>query len=432
MPLNDTQCRTAKPKDKPYKLSDSAGLYLHVMPSGAKYWRLKYRLHGKEQLISIGVYPSVTLLGARKERDRIKNTLKNGADPRLEKMENRQIARFQANQTFRQIAEEWHANNKPDWDARYAKTVLHRLSKYTFGEIGDFPITDLKPVLILACLQKIEKTAPEMARRVKQLISHIFRYAVATNRADSDITVGLESALRKYKKGHFNAIEVDELPQFLIDLRHHKARLYKQTFLAIQFMLLTFVRTGELVGAKWTEIDFEKALWKIPAERMKMRTCHLVPLSKQALEILKDLREMNGKREFVFPSIPHPRKPMSKGTILVALKRMGYGHRMTGHGFRSLALGILKEKLGYLHEVADRQLAHVPKSSTDKAYDRAKFLPQRTEMMQKYADYIDREYIAAINEKTRMNSESDNLSFAFQTGNYRVSLNQKLSGFSCT
>lgn len=389
MPLSDMQCRTAKPKEKPYKLSDMEGLYLEVMPSSAKYWRLKYRIFGKEKRIALGVYPKTTLGDARKQKEKIKEGLRQGIDPALARLEEKQTAAYIHNQTFELIAREWHSNNVPQWDPRYAQTVMHRLEKYVFLEIGSYPVQLLKPIIVLACLQKIEKTAPEMARRIKQLCSHVFKYAIATNRIESDVTYGLENALKKYKKGHFASIEVDELPELVKTLHNHKARLYRQTYLAISFMLLTFVRTSELIEAKWSEIDFEQAMWTIPADRMKMSLPHLVPLSRQALAILEELKAMNGKREYVFPSIPRPRNPMSKGTILVALKRMGYSKKMTGHGFRSLALGVLKEKLRYTHEVADRQLAHVPKNSTDRAYDRAKFLPDRIEMMQRYADYLE-------------------------------------------
>ena len=393
MPLNDMKCRTAKKKEKPYKLSDSEGLYLEVMPSGSKYWRLKYRINGKEKRIALGVYPKISLLEARKTKDTVKEQLKEGIDPLLARLEKRQTALFENNQTLELIAREWHSKNVKSWDPRYAQTVIYRLEKYVFNELGQYPVTALKPVLILACLQKIEKTAPDMARRIKQLISHIFKYAIATNRVENDATYGLECALTKYKKGHFSSIDVDELPELLKTIHNHKSRLYRQTYLAIRLMLLTFVRTSELIEAKWSEFNFEEAMWTIPAERMKMRSPHLVPLSRQATSVLLELKELNGKREHVFPSIPRPRKPMSKGTILVALKRMGYQNRMTGHGFRSLALGVLKEKLGYSHEVADRQLAHAPKNSTDRAYDRAKFLPQRIVMMQCYADYIDEVYL---------------------------------------
>ncbi|GAB4002124.1 tyrosine-type recombinase/integrase [Spirosoma daeguense] len=353
-------------------------------------------MHGKEKRISIGIYPQVSLLIARQEKERIKRELRNGLDPLLVKIEKKQTAAFESAQTFELIAREWYGKGLESWNPRYAQTVLHRLEKYTFCEIGRFPMNALKPLIILSCLQKIEKTAPEMARRVKQLISHVCRYAIVTGRSEIDPTIGLETALKKYKKGHFASIDIDELPKFLIALHDHKARLYRQTYLAIRLMFLTFVRTGELIEAQWSEVDFDKGLWTVPAERMKMRSPHLVPLSKQALAILLELKDLNGHREHIFPSLPRPRKPMSKGTILVALKRMGYSNRMTGHGFRALALGILKEKLEFSHDVADRQLAHVPKNSTDRAYDRARFLPQRNVMMQRYADYLDMVYIQEL------------------------------------
>jgi integrase len=399
MPLTDMQCRTAKPKDKPYKVFDSEGLYLEVLPSGGRYWRLKYRLHGKERRQAIGIYPKVTLLAARLERDRIKGEIRQGIDPALSKHERKLQAAFEHGQTFALIAREWHSKGLDTWDPRYAQTIMHRLEKYVFDDLGAYPIHLLKPLIVLGCLQKIEKTAPEMARRVKQLISHICRYAIITGRTETDPTIGLETALKRYRKGHFASLDIDELPAFILALHSHKARLYQQTFLAIRLMFLTFVRTGELVEAKWSEIDFGQAMWTIPAERMKMRNPHLVPLSRQALEILTELKAMNGHREFVFPSLPRPRKPMSKGAILVALKRMGYNGKMTGHGFRALALGILKERLRYTHDIADRQLAHTPKSSTDRAYDRARFLPQRIEMMQRYADYLDEVSVLALSRK---------------------------------
>ncbi|MGA0556811.1 tyrosine-type recombinase/integrase [Larkinella sp. VNQ87] len=393
------QCRTAKPKDKPFKLSDGEGLYLEVMPSGRRNWRLKYRLHGKEKRIALGGYPQVGLQDARKEKNRIKGEIRSGLDPVLVKQETKLKAAFEHGQTFERIAREWHSKGVDTWDPRYAKTVLHRLEKYVFDDLGNYPIHLLKPLTVLSCLQKVEQTAPEMARRIKQLISHICRYAIVTGRTETDPTIGLEIALKRYKKGHFASLDIDELPAFILTLHNHKARLYQQTYFAIRLMFLTFVRTSELVEARWSEIDFDQAIWTIPAERMKMRSPHLVPLSRQALDILTELKKMNGKREFVFPSLPRPRQPMSKGTILVALKRMGYNRKMTGHGFRALALGILKEKLGYAHEIADRQLAHAPKSSTDRAYDRAKFLPQRIEMMQAYADYLDKVYLEELKKR---------------------------------
>ncbi len=396
MPLTDLNCRTAKPDTKRYHLADSEGLYLEVLPSHAKQWRLKYRFQGKEKRVSLGSYPQVTLVDARKRSTSIKEQIACGTDPELVKLAKLQNDGYVDSPVFTTVATEWYDRNAATWDARYAKTVMHRLEKYVFDDLGKYPIKLLKPLMVLACLRKIDGTAPDMARRIKQIISAVFKYAIATGRVENDVTYGLELALKKYRKTHFAAIDLEELPDFLVALHNHKARLYHQTFLLIKLMLLTFCRTGELIQAKWTEIDLEKALWIIPAERMKMRNPHLVPLSRQALAILAELQQMNGKRDHVFPSIPRPRKPMSKGTILVALRRMGYDNRMTGHGFRTLALGVLKEKLGYSHDVADRQLAHVPKSSTDRAYDRSKFLPQRIVMMQEYADYLDRTYLQAL------------------------------------
>ncbi len=399
--LSDAQCRTARQKPKKYKIADSEGLYLEVMPNGSKYWRLKYRYLGKEKRVALGVYPSVSLLKARQEKKQIREILQNGVDPILFRLELQQTAILKQSFTFSQVAHEWHQKHIASWDKKYAKTLIYRLEKYVFPDLGNFPIDQISPVMMLACLQKIEPTAPEMARRIKQICSHIFKYGIATNRLQNDVTYGLKEALAKYKKGHFAALSVDELPMFISDLYAKKDLFSKQTFLAIKLMMLTFVRTKELIHAKWDEIDFDKAMWIIPAERMKMRSPHMVPLSKQAIFLFEELKKSNGNREYVFPSLPRPHKPMSNNTILFALGRMGYKSRMTGHGFRSLALGVLKEKLGYSHEIADRQLAHVPKNSTDRAYDRAQFLPQRIEMMQEYASYLDKVYLDTVVKKMR-------------------------------
>ena len=405
MPLTHFQIQAAKPKAKPYKMFDGHGLYLEIAVSGRKSWKLKYRYRGKERHYPIGIYPEISLQLARLEKEQLKGQLESGHDPRVLNNNRLLAQQYSSEHTFEVVAREWHEINKPLWNPRYSQTLIHRLEKYVLPSIGDDPIDALTPIRILACLQKIDKTAPDMARRIKQIISHICRYAIATGRINSDLTTGLEAALRKYKKTHFAAVSVEELPDLLKTIHDQKGRFYRQTYLAIQLMLLTFVRTSELIETRWEEIDFERAVWIIPAERMKMRSEHIVPLARQTLEIFTELRQMNPYREHVFPSIPHPRKPMSKGTILVALKRMGYGKRMTGHGFRSLALGVLKEQLGYSHDVADRQLAHSPKSSTDRAYDRAKFIAQRTEMMQRYADYLDRVLLCQLQKA--LQTESD-------------------------
>ena len=396
MLLSDMKCRTAKPRIKPYKLFDGQGLYLEIMPSGSKYWRQKYRIHGKEKRISHGVYPEVALAEARQKRMEVKQDLRQGTDPVLLRLEKRQTAILSQAETFEKVGLEWYEKQLEQWTSRYAQSVKFRLEKYAFSEIGQFPVRDIKPLMMLSCLQKIEKTSPETTRRIKALCGHIFKYAIATGRTENDPTYGLESALKRFRKGHYASITVDEFPEFLLKMHDYRDRISRQTFFALQLLLLTFVRTSELIEAKRSEFDLENKMWIIPKERMKMGLQHMVPLSNQALKLIKELMDTNRNSEFLLPSYSKPRKPMCKNTMLVAIKRMGYNGRMTGHGFRSLALGLLKEKLGYSHEVADRQLAHVPKSSVDRAYDRAQFLPQRIEMMQCYADYIDSVYLQQI------------------------------------
>lgn len=390
MALSHMACQAAKPKIKPYKMADGEGLYLEVTPSGTKYWRLKYRLHGKEKRISIGAYPAVSIADARKAKDDLKKEISNGIDPVLKRLQSAQTQALSQQLDFKSVAMEWYWKQVPLWKPKHAAIIQHRFEKYIFPSLGSFPLADIKPLLMLNCLQKIEKTAPDLSRRMKAACSHVFKYAIATGRADNDPTYGLEAAMKKFKRGHYASISVDEFPEFLSCLNGYENRVNRQTFLALKLLLLTFVRTCELVEARWEEIDFEKAMWVIPAERMKMNLPHIVPLSQQSLAIFRELKEMNGNREFIFPGYYNPRKYMSKNTMLIAIKRMGYNGKMTGHGFRSLALGILKEKLGYAHDIADRQLAHVPKSGVDRAYDRAQFLPQRIKMMQEYADYIDK------------------------------------------
>lgn len=382
-------CQAAKPKIKHYKLADGEGLYLEVTPHGRKFWRLKYRLHGKEKRISIGAYPAVSIADARKAKEDIKKDVKDGIDPVLKRLQAAKEQALNQQLDFKTLALEWYSKQIPLWKPKHAEIIKHRFEKYVFPSLGNFPLSDIKPLMMLGCLQRIEKTAPDLSRRMKAMCSHVFKYAIATGRAESDPTYGLEAAMKKFKRGHYASISVDEFPEFLTCLNGYESRVNRQTFLALKLLLLTFVRTGELVEAKWEEINFEKAMWVIPAERMKMNLPHVVPLSKQSLAILRELIELNANREFIFSGYYNPRKHMCKNTMLVAIKRMGYSGKMTGHGFRSLALGILKEKLGYSHDIADRQLAHVPKSSIDRAYDRAQFLPQRMKMMQEYADYID-------------------------------------------
>ncbi len=390
MPLTDTACKNAKPKEKVYKLGDSEGLFLLIKPNGAKHWRLKYYFHKKEKLMALGAYPHVSLAKARQKKDDARSLLVEGIDPLIEKKKREQLAHTDSQDTFEAVAREWYKNRESRWSEKYAKNVIGRLEADVFPQLGIYPISQIEAPMILACVRLIEKrNARELAKRQLQKCGEIFQYAIATGRIKRDPTYGLSKALEPAIKNHYNAISIEELPEFLSILERNDARLYPTTRHAIHLLMHTFVRTSELINAEWNEIDFDNALWSIPAERMKMKRPHKVPLSHQVIEILKAQKELTGHWPHVFPSPVKPKQPMSNNTILSALKGMGYRGRMTGHGFRSLAMSAIKEKLNYRHEVVDRQLAHVQKSQVDQAYDRADYMDDRTKMMQDWSSYLD-------------------------------------------
>jgi len=390
MALNNTQVKNAKPDSRPYKLADGEGMFLLVNPNGGKYWRLKYRYGGKEKSLALGTYPALSIVDARKKRESARDLLRAGVDPGRDKKEKKELALLNAEQTFEVVAREWHEVKRDGWEANTAKDKLYRLEKDVFPHMGALPIASIKPRDVLAVLRKIEKRgALELTRRMKQTIGQVFRYAVAEGRAESDPTRDLKDALRPIEHGHFAAIEVNELPEFLEALERNEARLFMQTRIALRLMMMTFVRTSELIEAEWKEFDLEAARWEIPKERMKMKRPHLVPLSRQAIQALSELRTLTGGNRYLFPNQRDHEKPMSNGAILMALRRMGYKGRMTGHGFRALAMSTIKEKLGYRHEVIDLQLAHAKENKVQAAYDRAQFIDDRTKMMQHWADYLD-------------------------------------------
>jgi integrase len=390
MALTDRECANAQRRDKAYKLADGNGLYLEVLPTGGRYWRLKYRHNGKERRLAFGVYPETSLAEARAKRQAARKLIADGIDPQEAARDQREERALKAATTFEMVAREWHARNLTKWSANYGQDILHRLETDVFPEIGRKGISELKPLHVLHMLRKIEdRGAHEIVRRTRQFVGQICRYAIQTGRATLNPTADLKGAFKTPKRQHFAAIEPNELPEFLATLNRNDARLFTQTRLAIRLLLLTFVRTNELIQAKWDEIDLDGAQWLIPAERMKMRRPHIVPLSRQTIAALNELRTLNGSRDWVFASSAKPRQHMSNNTVLKALERLGYKGRMTGHGFRALAMTAIKEKLGIAHEVVDRQLAHAPRSQVDAAYDRSKFLDQRRRMMQRWADYVD-------------------------------------------
>jgi len=398
--LTDLACKSlikqAIQLNKSIKKADGKGLFLLASPKNTAYWRYKYRIWGKEKLLSLGVYPETTLSEAREKHYEAHKLVAQNKDPALIRQEFKRQAHLDSRNTFESIGREWHAHNLERWSENHAQMILRRLEMDLFTTIGHMPIKEITPPTLFDALQNIEKReAHEMARRSLQVAGKILRYAVVTGRLDRDFSADLKGQLRPFKRGHYAAMEIDQLPEFLQKLDRNDARLYPETRYALELIMLTLVRTSELIKAKWSEFDLETATWTIPASRMKMKKEHIVPLSSQVMVILIDLKEINDnktyfqKSEFVFPSQKGPHKHMSNRTILKALDLLDYRGIHTGHGFRSLGMGIAKEKLGYRHEVPDLQLAHAPKSDVDRAYDRAKFLGERRVMMQRLADYID-------------------------------------------
>ncbi|MES2901579.1 MAG: integrase arm-type DNA-binding domain-containing protein [Pseudomonadota bacterium] len=398
-PLTDMQVKNAKPREKPYKLFDGNGLYLDVSPSGSRIWRLKFRqADGKENRLTFGPYPEITLQHAREKRLAARRLMQEGIDPARHRDDAKRLAAEKAANTFEKIAREWYENKVPTWSERTAKNMLVRLEADIFPRIGSRPISELKHRELITMLRKIEdRGANEIAKRLKAVCSQIFSYAIQCGLAERNLVVDMKDVLKTRRASHFAAIDADELPVFLAALERNEARMFKPTRIALRLMLLIFVRTSELIEAEWKEIDLETCNWVIPWQRMKRgkltvnpdKTNHHVCLSRQACELLRELHAITGGSRHLFPNQRDPRKPISNNTLLVALERMGYKGRMTGHGFRALAMSTIKERLGYRHEVIDRQLAHAPADKVASAYDRAQFLAERKKMMQDWADYLD-------------------------------------------
>ncbi len=366
MALTDTRCRTAKPEHKPFKLTDEKGLYLLVQPNGAKYWRMKYRLQGREKLLALGVYPDVSLKDAREGRDKAKALLKDRIDPIADRRAQIRVVQAEQENTFEAIAREWLESRSNGWTKDHSARVLQSLLADIFPAIGARPIAELSASELLTALRNIEaRGSLELAARVLQRCSSVFRYAIATGRCERNPASDLRGALKTAKKENYAALDASELPEYLKKLADYDGHV--QTKLALRLLALTFVRTGELRGAQWPEFDLEAAEWRIPAERMKMKAAHIVPLSSQAIEVLEQLRALNGYSKWVFPNQANPAKCMSENTMLYALYRMGYHSRATGHGFRTTASTILNET-GFRADAIERQLAHVEPNKVRGAY----------------------------------------------------------------
>lgn len=385
--LSDAAVRNAKPKTKPYKLADGEGLFLLVMANGSKYWRLKYFFGGKERTLALGVYPDISLADARDRRAQAKKLIATGTDPSEAKKHAKHLAVAKAANSFEAIAREWYGQREHEWSPKTAGMVLDRLERHILPKLSQRPISEINAPEVLEVLRVVEASgALEMTRRVSHIIGQVFMYAIATGKAERNPVNDLRGALKTPVVKHRAYLREADLPDYLKKLGSYVGT--PLTKLALQFLLLTFVRTTELRAARWEEINWEKSEWRIPADRMKMREEHIVPLSTQSIAVLRELEKHSGTRPLVFPCETNPATFMSENTMLYALYRMGYRHKATGHGFRSTASTILNEH-GFRPDVIERQLAHSERNSVRAAYNHAQYLPERREMMQWWADFLD-------------------------------------------
>ncbi|EAA1888421.1 DUF4102 domain-containing protein [Salmonella enterica subsp. enterica serovar Fluntern] len=387
MKLTARQISTAKPTEKPYKLSDGGGLYLLVNPNGSRYWRMKYRYAGKEKLLSIGVYPDVTLAEARDKRTQAKRILAAGDDPSEVKQAEREAKNLAVNNSFELLALEWHEHKKPNWSSGYADDILEYLRKDIFPYIGKKAITDIKPMTMLSVLKKMEdRGVLDKLKKTRQACRQIFTYAIITGRAEFNPVTDLAGALKTPKQQHFPHLLPTQIGPFI-----HAVNTYsgsKVTRIATLLLMYTSVRTIELRASEWTEFDLDNDLWQIPKERMKMRRPHLVPLSRQVKSHLLELKKITGWGKYVFPGRNDAHKPMSEASINQVIKRIGFAGKVTGHGFRHTMSTILHEK-GFNSAWIEAQLAHADRNTIRGTYNHAQYLDGRREMLQWYADYLD-------------------------------------------
>jgi integrase len=385
--LTDTLIRKAKAPVKPTKMMDGRGLFLLLTPSGGRWWRFRYAFAGKEKLLSLGTYPEVSLKAAREARDDARKMVTKGIDPSAARQEEKRALREASANDFETVAREWLETVKARWVPVYYGDTVKRFEAFVFPVIGRDPIATIAAPTLLALLRKIEfRGTLVTAHKVLRACRQVFQYGIAVGRCERNPAADLRGALKALPRPkHMAALPASELSTFLHKIEEYDGEL--QTKLALRLLALTFVRTSELREATWTEIDLDKAEWIIPAERMKTKLPHHIPLSRQAVEAFRTLQGMNGKWPWAFVGRA-PSKPMSKNTVLFALYRMGYHSRMTGHGFRAVASTALNE-MGFRPDVIERQLAHVEKNAVRAAYHRSQYLEERTAMMQQWADFLD-------------------------------------------
>jgi len=391
MPLTDTAIRKAKPADKLQRLFDGGGLYLEITPAGGKLWRQKYRFAGKEKRLAHGTYPEVTLAEARARREAARKLLANGTDPGEQKKADKAAGEERAANSFEAVAREWHGKFSKNWADSHASKIMGRMENDLFPWIGSRPVAEVKAPDLLRCLRRIEsRGALETAHRVLQNSGQVFRYAIATGRADRDPSSDLRGALAPWKPQHYPApTDPAAVGELMRAIEGYTGGNVVKAML--RMAPLVFVRPGELRQAEWAEINLDTAEWNIPAHKMKMREPHMVPLSRQVIEILTDLQPLTGNRVHVFPGGHDPRKPMSENALNAALRRMGYDKAtLTAHGFRAIARTLLDEELKFRPDYIEHQLAHAVRDPNGRAYNRTAHLAERRKMMQAWADYLDR------------------------------------------
>lgn len=393
MKLTNAFIKNVKAEDKPKKYFDGYGMYLYVKPNGSpkgvKYWRFDFRVNGKYKTLGLGTYPDVSLVEARSERERARQQLSQGIDPSAQRKALKAVKTTNSVNTFEIIGREWLEKQSLHWVPSHADRNKRRLECHIFPLIGDKPITEITPNELLEALQRIEQRGTiETAHRVKSLCDQIFDFAINTLRCINNPAHPIRKSLQKKKTNHFATItDPVEVGKLLRAIDSYKG--FFVTECALKLAPLVFVRPNELRRAEWSEIDLDRSTWSIPAEKMKMKRKHIVPLSKQATAIFKELKPFTGSKQFCFPGLRSSKRPMSETAVLGALRRMGYGtDEMCGHGFRSMASTLLNER-GWNRDAIERQLAHCPRDEVRAAYNHAEYLPERRKMMQEWADYLD-------------------------------------------
>lgn len=387
MPLTDMEIRRSKPADKPYTLNDGNSLSLLIEPNGSKGWRFRYRFDGKPKMISLGTYPEISLNDARQKRDKAKKLVAAGINPSDVRKREKQERKTEAGNTFETITREWYQKRIDRWSSSYAEEMIKTFEADVFPYIGSRPIAEIKPMELLAVLSILEERgANEKLRKVRQRCGEVWKYAIVTGRAEYNPAPDLSSAFAPHQKEHYAFLKPAELPEFFRALNAYTGSILVR--LAMRLQIITGLRPGELRKGEWSEIDFDKKLWEVPAERMKKRRPHCVPLPRQAIEVLEQLKTITGQYRNIFPGRNQHSKPMSEMAMTVLIRRIGYAGRVTGHGFRHTMSTILHEQ-GFNTAWIEIQLAHVDKNTIRGTYNHAQYIDGRREMLQWYADYMD-------------------------------------------